>query len=101
MFNDTLNASWDERSRRGLTTLTSFGMQALAVGVLLVPAAAAADGPALTASALDAGQYRTASSRHSCRQNSRWCKRGCAELHFGHHFETVHAIQDGHARHRR
>jgi periplasmic protein TonB len=36
MFNDTLNASWDERSRRGLTTLTSFGLQALAVGVLLV-----------------------------------------------------------------
>jgi periplasmic protein TonB len=36
MFSDTLNASWDERSRRGLTTLTSFGLQALAVGVLLV-----------------------------------------------------------------
>jgi periplasmic protein TonB len=36
MFHDTLNASWDERSRRGLTTLTSFGLQALAVGVLLV-----------------------------------------------------------------
>ncbi len=36
MFNDTLNASWDERSRRGLTTLTSFGLQALAVAVLLV-----------------------------------------------------------------
>ena len=36
MFNDTLNSSWDERSRRGLTTLTSFGLQALAVGVLLV-----------------------------------------------------------------
>jgi len=36
MFNDSLNASWDERSRRGLTTLTSFGLQALAVGVLLV-----------------------------------------------------------------
>jgi protein TonB len=36
MFDNTLNASWDERSRRGLTTLTSFGMQALAVGVLLI-----------------------------------------------------------------
>lgn len=36
MFEDTLNASWDERSRRGLTALTSFGLQALAVGVLLV-----------------------------------------------------------------
>jgi len=36
MFDDTLNSSWDERSRRGLTTLTSFGLQALAVGVLLV-----------------------------------------------------------------
>src|SRR5271168_1554624 len=36
MFNDTLHASWDERSRRGLTALTSFGLQALAVGVLLV-----------------------------------------------------------------
>jgi periplasmic protein TonB len=36
MFNDTLNASWDERSRRGVTTLTSFGLQALAVAVLLV-----------------------------------------------------------------
>jgi len=36
MFDDTLNSSWDERSRRGLTTLTSFGLQALAVGLLLV-----------------------------------------------------------------
>jgi protein TonB len=36
MFDDTLNSSWDERSRRGLTTLTSFGLQVLAVGVLLV-----------------------------------------------------------------
>jgi protein TonB len=36
MFDDTLSSSWDERSRRGLTALTSFGLQALAVGVLLV-----------------------------------------------------------------
>ena len=36
MFTSTLNSSWDERSRRGLTTLTSFGMQALVGGVLLV-----------------------------------------------------------------
>lgn len=36
MFDDTLNSSWDERSRRGLTTLTSLGLQALAVGGLLV-----------------------------------------------------------------
>src|ERR1700674_596262 len=36
MFDNTLNSSWDERSRRGLTTLTSFGMQALAIGVLLI-----------------------------------------------------------------
>jgi protein TonB len=35
MFDDTLNSSWDERSRRGLTTLTSFGLQALIAGVLL------------------------------------------------------------------
>ena len=36
MFDDTLNSSWDERSRRGLTTFTSFGLQALVVGALLV-----------------------------------------------------------------
>jgi hypothetical protein len=36
MFEDTLNSSWGERSRRGLTALTSFGLQALAVGVLLI-----------------------------------------------------------------
>ena len=36
MFTSTLNSSWDERSRRGLTALTSFGIQALAVGVLLI-----------------------------------------------------------------
>src|SRR5580700_6743853 len=36
MVDDTLNSSWDERSRRGLTTLTSFGLQALAVGGLLL-----------------------------------------------------------------
>jgi len=35
MFDRTLNSSWDERSRRGLTTLTSFGLQALAVTVLV------------------------------------------------------------------
>jgi len=35
MFDGTINSSWDERSRRGLTTLTSFAFQALAVGVLL------------------------------------------------------------------
>jgi protein TonB len=36
MFEDTLNSSWDDRSRRGLTALTSFGLQALVVGALLV-----------------------------------------------------------------
>jgi periplasmic protein TonB len=36
MFDRTLNSSWDERSRRGVTTLTSFGLQALAVGALLL-----------------------------------------------------------------
>jgi periplasmic protein TonB len=35
MFDRTLTSSWDERSRRGLTTLTSLGLQALAVAVLL------------------------------------------------------------------
>jgi protein TonB len=36
MFTSTLNSSWGERSRRGLTTLTSFGVQALVGGVLLL-----------------------------------------------------------------
>jgi protein TonB len=36
MFDDTLHTSWDERSRRGLTTLTSFGLQVVAAAVLLV-----------------------------------------------------------------
>ena len=36
MFTSTVSSSWDERSRRGLTTLSSFGVQALVVGVLLV-----------------------------------------------------------------
>jgi protein TonB len=36
MFDNALHSSWDERSRRGLTTLTSFGLQALALGVLLM-----------------------------------------------------------------
>jgi protein TonB len=36
MFDRTLNSSWDERSRRGLTALTSFTLQALAVAVLLI-----------------------------------------------------------------
>jgi len=36
MFDRTLDSSWDERSRRGLMTLTSFGLQSLAVVVLLV-----------------------------------------------------------------
>jgi protein TonB len=36
MFDDAINSSWDERSRRGLTTLTSFGLQALVIGMLLV-----------------------------------------------------------------
>lgn len=36
MFDTTINSSWDERSRRGWTTLTSFGLQAVATAVLLV-----------------------------------------------------------------
>jgi protein TonB len=36
MFERTLASSWDERSRRSLTTLTSFGVQALVVAVLLI-----------------------------------------------------------------
>jgi len=36
MFDRILTASWDELSRRGLLTLTSFSLQALAVGLLLV-----------------------------------------------------------------
>lgn len=36
MFDRTLSSSWDEGSRRGLTALTSFMLQALAVAVLLV-----------------------------------------------------------------
>lgn len=36
MFSNTLASSWDERSRCGLTVVTSFGLQALVVGALLL-----------------------------------------------------------------
>src|SRR5579872_7244197 len=36
MFERTLTSSWSERSRRGWTTLTSFGLQALVGGTLLL-----------------------------------------------------------------
>jgi periplasmic protein TonB len=36
MFADTLHSSWAKRSRRGWTTLTSFGLQALVTGLLLL-----------------------------------------------------------------
>jgi protein TonB len=36
MFDRALNSSWDERSRRGLTTVISLGLQSLAVALLLV-----------------------------------------------------------------
>jgi periplasmic protein TonB len=36
MFATSLASSWDERSRRGLTALTSFGLQALVGGILLL-----------------------------------------------------------------
>ncbi len=36
MFADTLDSSWAERSRRGWTTLTSFGLEALVLGLLLL-----------------------------------------------------------------
>ncbi len=36
MFDRTINSSWDERSRFGLTTFTSFTLQVLAVGILLI-----------------------------------------------------------------
>lgn len=36
MFEHTLDSSWHERSRFGVTTLTSFGLQAVAVGALLI-----------------------------------------------------------------
>lgn len=35
MFDRTLSSSWNDRSRRGLATLTSLGIQAMAVAVLL------------------------------------------------------------------
>ncbi len=36
MFDTTINSPWGDRSRRGWTTLTSFGLQALATAGLLV-----------------------------------------------------------------
>lgn len=36
MFEGTISSSWDERSRRGYTTLFSFGIEALAVAALLM-----------------------------------------------------------------
>jgi protein TonB len=36
MFDDTLHSSWDERSRRGFSALTSFALQGLAAGTLLL-----------------------------------------------------------------
>lgn len=36
LLDHTINSSWDGRSRRGLTTFTSFGLQAVAVVVLLI-----------------------------------------------------------------
>jgi periplasmic protein TonB len=36
MFDDTLHSSWDRRSRRGLTTLSSFAVEGLVVAVLLI-----------------------------------------------------------------
>ncbi|MGD0567687.1 MAG: energy transducer TonB [Candidatus Sulfotelmatobacter sp.] len=36
MFDDALDSSWHQHSRRGVTTLTSFGFQASAVGILLL-----------------------------------------------------------------
>ena len=100
MFNDTLNSSWDERSRRGLTTLTSFGLQALAVGVLLVL-------PLLRPTACP----YCASSRLRSVSDSLWPtlppsertpgRTRPPEPYLDHHLETVHAIPDGHACHRR
>lgn len=36
MFGDSLASTWPERTRRGWTTLTSFGLQVLAAGTLLL-----------------------------------------------------------------
>lgn len=36
LLDHTIESSWNARSRRGLTALTSFGLQALAVAVLLI-----------------------------------------------------------------
>jgi protein TonB len=36
LLSGTLNSSWDERSRRSVTTLTSFALQVVALGVLLI-----------------------------------------------------------------
>jgi protein TonB len=36
MFDDMIYSSWDERSRRGLSALTSFALQGLAAGILLL-----------------------------------------------------------------
>lgn len=36
MFTTTVNSSWQDRSRLGLTTFASFGLQAVAVAILLI-----------------------------------------------------------------
>ena len=94
MFDDTLDSSWDERSRRGLTTLTSFGLQALAVGVAAGLAVAPSDGLAFVPPALDAGQSGTTSGRGSRGQNAREYNHAAPSNPASHHFETVTTISD-------
>ncbi len=79
MFTSILNSTWEERSRRGLTTLSSFGAQALIAGICADFAAAPAHGIAFVAPTLDAGQSWSTSGRGSRSQGAHEWKRRCPE----------------------
>ena len=95
MFTSTLNSSWDERSRRGLTTLTSFGVQVLVGRRVAGFAAAPPDGIAFDAPTLDAGQSWSTSRRGLRRQNAReWKHR--PEQSRGHHSDDAYTNSESH-----
>ena len=93
MFTSTLNSSWDERSRRGLTTLTSFGVQALVRRRIAAFAVAAPHRIAFAAPTFGAGQSGSTSGG-VCRSHIARERKRCPEQSYGDHSENAYANSD-------
>ena len=98
MFTSTLNSTWEERSRRGLTTLSSFGVQALIAGVLLVlPLLRPAGLPSLRPLSTPVSLGQPLGEAPAVRARDEW-KRRRPKQSRGHYPDNVYTNSEQHRR---